>query len=50
MIIYDGVSIESVADVKIEDVRVSPIQFDEVTHPRSLTITDLCWQSNVSAF
>ena len=36
MIIYDGVSIESVADVKIEDVRVSPIQFDEVTHPRAI--------------
>ena len=36
MIIYDGVSIESVADVKIEDVRVGPIQFDEVTHPRAI--------------
>lgn len=36
MIIYDGVSLESVADVRIEDVRVSPIQYDEVVHPRAI--------------
>ena len=36
MIIYDGVSLESVADVKIEDVRVSPIEFEQVAHPRAI--------------
>lgn len=34
MIFYDGVSLESVADVKIEDIRVSPIQYEPVTRPR----------------
>lgn len=36
MIIYDGVSIDSVANVKIEDVRVNPIQYDEVNRPRAI--------------
>ena len=36
MIIFDGISLNSVADVKIEDVRVNPIQFDEVTRPRAI--------------
>ena len=36
MIVYDGVSLESVAGVKIEDVRVNPIQYDEVTRPRAI--------------
>lgn len=34
MIFYDGVSLKSVADVKIEDIRVSPIQYEPVTRPR----------------
>ena len=34
MIYYDGVSLKSVADVKIEDIRVSPIQYEPVTRPR----------------
>lgn len=36
MIIYNGVSLESVADVKIEDVRVNPIAFEAVAHPRAI--------------
>ena len=36
MIVFDGVSLNSVADVKIEDVRVSPIAYDEVTRPRAI--------------
>ena len=36
MIIYDGVSLESVAGVIIEDVRVYPINYDEVTRPRAI--------------
>lgn len=34
MIFYDGVSLKSVADVKVEDIRVSPIQYEPVTRPR----------------
>lgn len=34
MIYYDGVSLKSVADVKIEDIRVSPIQYEPVARPR----------------
>ena len=36
MIVYDGKSLNSVADVDIEDVRVSPIAYDEVTRPRAI--------------
>ena len=36
MIFYNGRSLESVADVKIEDVRVSPIQYSPVTRPRAI--------------
>lgn len=36
MIVYDGISLNSVAGVKVEDVRVSPIQYDEVTRPRAI--------------
>ena len=36
MIIYDGVSLESVADVKIEDVRVNPIAYEDVANPRAI--------------
>ena len=37
MIIYDGVSLESVANVKIEDIKVNPIQYDDVTRVRSVS-------------
>ena len=36
MIVFDGVSLNSIAKVDIEDVRVSPIAFDEVTRPRTI--------------
>ena len=36
MIFYDGRSLDSVADVKIDDVRVSPIQYSPVARPRPL--------------
>lgn len=36
MIVYDGVSLNSTAKVMIEDVRVSPIDYDEVTRPRAI--------------
>lgn len=36
MIVYDGVSLDSVANVKIEDVRVNPIDYDAVTRPRAI--------------
>ncbi len=35
MITYDGIDISSVADVKIEDVRVSAIQYSPLERPRS---------------
>ena len=36
MIVFDGVSLNSVAKVEIEDIRVSPIQYDEITRPRAI--------------
>ena len=36
MIIFDGVSMNSVAPVKIEDIRVSPIQLNPVARPRAV--------------
>ena len=36
MIVFDGINLKSIANVKIEDVRVNPIQFDEVTRPRAI--------------
>lgn len=36
MIVFDGVSLNSVADIRIEDVRVNPIAYDEVTRPRAI--------------
>ena len=36
MIVYDGVDINSVAGVKIEDIRISPIDYDPVTRPRAI--------------
>lgn len=37
MIIYNGISIDSVAKVKIEDVKVNPIQIDDVTRVRAMS-------------
>lgn len=36
MIVFDGVSLNSVAKVDVEDIRVSPISYDEVTRPRAI--------------
>ena len=36
MIVFDGVSLDSIADVMIKDVRVSPINQDEVARPRAI--------------
>ena len=36
MIVYNGVSINSVAPVMIEDIRVSPIKYNPVTRPRAI--------------
>jgi phage-related protein len=36
MIVFDGVSLNSVAKCMIGDVRVSPIAYDEVTRPRAI--------------
>ena len=36
MIVFDGVSLESIAGVMVEDVRVNPIDYDPVTRPRSM--------------
>lgn len=36
MIIFDGVSLESIAHVMIEDVKVNPIQYDDVTRVRAI--------------
>ena len=37
MIVFDGVSIDSVAKVKIEDVKVNPIQYEDVTRVRAVS-------------
>ena len=36
MIFFNGKSLESVADVKIDDIRVSPIQYSPVARPRAI--------------
>lgn len=36
MIVFDGVSLESIAPVRIEDIQVSPIQLNPVTRPRAI--------------
>lgn len=36
MIVFNGVALESVANVKIEDIRVSPIKLQPVTRPRAI--------------
>lgn len=36
MIVFDGVSLDSVAKVDIDDIYVSPIQYDFVARPRAI--------------
>lgn len=36
MIVFNGISLNSVAGVKIKDVQVFPIEYDEVTRPRAI--------------
>ena len=36
MIVFNGVALESVANVKIEDIRVSPIKLQPVVRPRAI--------------
>ena len=36
MIVFNGVTIDSVAPVKIEDIRVAPIQYNPVVRPRAI--------------
>ena len=36
MIVFDGITLESVAPVKIEDIRVSPIKYNPITRPRAI--------------
>lgn len=36
MIVFNGITIDSVADVKIEDIRVSPIRYNPVVRPRAV--------------
>lgn len=36
MIVYNGIALESVASVSIEDIRVSPIKYSPVVRPRAV--------------
>ena len=36
MIVYNGVSLNSVAGVSVEDIHVSPIQYEQITKPRAI--------------
>ena len=36
MIVFDGISLNSITGVKIKDVQVYPIEYDEVTRPRAV--------------
>lgn len=36
MIVFDGISINSVAGIDIDDIHVSPVQYDMVTTPRAI--------------
>ena len=37
MIVYDGVDIKQIANVKIEDIRISPIEYSPITRSRPVT-------------
>lgn len=36
MIVYNGVSLDSVGDIRIEDIKVSPIRYNPVVRPRAV--------------
>ena len=36
MIVYNGISIDSIAHIMIEDIKVSPIQYNPVVRPRAV--------------
>ena len=36
MIVFDGISLNSVANVKIEDIRISPVKLNPVARPRAI--------------
>lgn len=36
MIVYDGIGIDSVADVKIDDIYISPIEYEPLIHRRAI--------------
>ena len=36
MIVFDGITLDSVAPVAVEDIRVSPIQYNPVVRPRAI--------------
>ena len=36
MIVFDGVTLDSVAPVAVEDIRVSPIRYNPVVRPRAI--------------
>lgn len=36
MIVFNGVSIDSIANVMVEDIRVSPIEYNPVARPRAI--------------
>lgn len=36
MIVFDGISLNSIAGIKVKDVQVFPIEYDETTRPRAI--------------
>lgn len=36
MIVYNGVSLDSVGDIRIDDIKVSPIRYNPVVRPRAI--------------
>lgn len=36
MIVYNGVSLDSIGDIRIEDIKVSPIRYNPVVRPRAI--------------
>lgn len=36
MIVFDGISLNSIAGIKVKDVQVYPIEYDEMTRPRAI--------------
>ena len=36
MIVFNGIDLDEIAEVKIDDIRVSPIQYSAITRPRAI--------------